>query len=270
MAIRSDTPGPRRGNKSREAATSSGLENSPYSALIAPTPTASPTPLYTAREVKVQRETKPALATTLDWMFSFLSQPHPDLGRTGAVCPYVPHALKINTIWLTEVEDPHITRAQIEELIACFHQVFLGLEPREGLGIINKALLIVFPHITPEQAPELIDKVQQALKPVYTRSGLMLGEFHRDNRSPGLRNPHFFPLRSPYPMLVIRHMVDSDLPFLMRDEDSPDVRIGFLRSYLLTLARSLTNQKLMAAVEALIAAELERYRKEITQGIEQT
>lgn len=223
-------------------------------------PPPPPFPLYTAREVEAQRATQPALAATLDWMISYLSQPHPDLGRTGAVCPYVPHALKINTIWLSEVDDPHLTREQIEAMIACFHQVFLNLEPREGLAIINKALLIVFPHITAEQAPALIDQVQQALKPVYTRSGLMLGEFHRDNRSPGLRNPDFFPLRSPYPMLVIRHMVDSDLPFLMRDNDSPEVRIGFLRSYLLTLSRSLTNQKLMAAVEALIAAELERYR----------
>jgi hypothetical protein len=40
-------------------------------------------------------------------------------------------------------------------------------------------------------------------------------------REPGLRNPDFRPLRSPVPMLAIRHMVESDLLFMTRPRYTP-------------------------------------------------
>ena len=80
--------------------------------------------------------------------------------------------------------------------------------------------------------PELIDGTKQALKPEFVRSGLMLGEFHADNRQPGLHNEEFHPLRSPVPMLVMRQMVPSDFAFLSRAEDSPAARMEFLTAYL--------------------------------------
>ena len=60
----------------------------------------------------------------------------------------------------------------------------------------------------------------------------MLGEFHRYNNSPGLRNPEFFPLRTPYPSLAMRYMVPSDLPFLSPDKYPPRLRVAFLESFL--------------------------------------
>ncbi len=53
----------------------------------------------------------------------------------------------------------------------------------------------------------------------------MLGQFHISSRVPALHSSSFFPLRTPYPSLAIRHMVPSDLPFLLHDA-------GFLKSYL--------------------------------------
>ncbi|HKR60223.1 MAG TPA: hypothetical protein VJS64_10860, partial [Pyrinomonadaceae bacterium] len=35
-----------------------------------------------------------ALRTVADWIKSFIARPHKDLGRDGAVCPFVPEALE--------------------------------------------------------------------------------------------------------------------------------------------------------------------------------
>ena len=47
----------------------------------------------------------------------------------------------------------------------------------------------------------------------------MLGDFHPFSQSPGIHNPDFRPLKSPIPMLVIRHMVISDWLFLLEKNE---------------------------------------------------
>ena len=86
--------------------------------------------------------------------------------------------------------------------------------------------------------------------------GMMLGEFHSMNDSPGLRNPEFRPLRSPVPMLAIRLMVESDLPFMTRDQYTYEERAAFLRSYLYRLGSSLKPARFNEALEKLIVAEV--------------
>ena len=44
--------------------------------------------------------------------------------------------------------------------------------------------------------------------------GLMIGQFYPGCDEAGIRNPDFRPLQSPIPLLAIRHMVNSDFPFL--------------------------------------------------------
>lgn len=59
----------------------------------------------------------------------------------------------------------------------------------------------------------------------------MLGEFHKDHQAGGLRHEKFRPLHSPLPLLVIRYIVHSELPFLDRQSDPIDLRTRFLRAY---------------------------------------
>src|SRR5688500_15391697 len=40
------------------------------------------------------------LRTLLDWVENYLMAGHPDLGRTGAVCPFTKQAAKIDTVRL--------------------------------------------------------------------------------------------------------------------------------------------------------------------------
>jgi hypothetical protein len=195
--------------------------------------------------------------TVLKWLREFIARPHPQLGRAGSICPVVPHALSIDSIWITEITDEDPSVESISAIITNYRNVFLETEPRSGPESKSKALLVTFPSLISRGADgaALSDQVQYRLKPYFVEKGTMLGEFHATNESPGLRNPAFRPLRSPVPMLAIRHMVESDLPFMTRATYTPKERSGFLRSYLFRLGGSLTQSSFNEALECLIASE---------------
>ncbi|MYM91993.1 hypothetical protein GTP91_33065, partial [Rugamonas sp. FT82W] len=197
------------------------------------------------------------LAQVLDWVRAFLARPHPELGRKGAVCPFVPVSLMQDSIWLAEITDRDLSLDKIGAIIGAYRDLFLATEPTRGPDAINKAFMVVFPHLGAEGAA-VVDEVQYRLKRDFVDMGLMLGEFHATNQSEGLRNPEFRPLRSPVPMLAIRHMVDSDLPFLLRAGYPASVRAAFLRSYLYRMAGTLPSTKLEQALDGVIEAEVEQ------------
>lgn len=194
----------------------------------------------------------------LKWLREFIGAPHPDLGRPGSICPFVPGALNMDTIWFAEVTDAEPTADSIGEIIKEYRNVFLATEPSKAPESINKAFLVAFPTLVARGAEgtALVDRVQHMLKPYFVDQGMMLGEFHALNDSPGLRNPEFRPLRSPVPMLAMRLMVESDLPFMTRDKYSNSERAAFLRSYLYRLGGSLKPSKFNEVLEKLIVTEV--------------
>ena len=66
-------------------------------------------------------------------------------------------------------------------------------------------------------------------------TGMMIGEFHASNNASGLRNDNFFPLRTPYPCLVMRYMVPGDFAFMSLDAYPVEMRrkllVGFLEVF---------------------------------------
>jgi hypothetical protein len=209
---------------------------------------------------EVDRSCDPAstLGCVLEWIRGFLARPHPQLGRNGSVCPFVPIALGLDTIWMAEVAEAMPSLERISAIITEYRNVFLETEPTRGPEAMNKAFLVVFPSLAAKggNGAAVIDKVQASLKKYFVEMGLMLGEFHSANESPGLRNPDFRPLRSPIPMLAIRHMVESDLPFLNRETYAPKERSSFLRSYLFRMGGVLSEVKFNEALDGLITAEV--------------
>ncbi|WP_460764519.1 FAD-dependent oxidoreductase [Lysobacter fragariae] len=197
-----------------------------------------------------------ALDEIVQWTRTFLAKPHPDVGRSGPVCPFTPAALAMDAIWLAQVTDATADADRLAEICSQFRDIFYDIEPSTGTAAINKTIVVVFPNLDIESA-WLVDQVQAQLKPSFVDMGLMIGEFHAKNESPGLRNPDFRPLRSPIPMLAMRQMVETDLPFLRRYIDEPQVRISFLRSYLRRLGGSVRKNFFDQAVAALVEAELE-------------
>jgi hypothetical protein len=211
------------------------------------------------RVSEIDRDCSPTSseARVLKWLREFIGRPHPQLGRSGTICPFVPAALDLNNIWITEIAARTPSVESITSIITHYRNAFLETEPTQGVEMMTKAFLVAFPWLS-ANGPEgtaIIDQVQYRLKPHFVEKGMMLGEFHATNDSPGLRNPDFRPLRSPIPMLVIRHMVESDLPFMTRARYTPKERSIFLRSYPFRLGGALRQSSFDEALACLITAE---------------
>ena len=172
------------------------------------------------------------LRLTNCYLREFLSKPHPLLGRPGPTCPFVPKALKLDSMRVGVVNSgAHPAPEAMQQLVRGFIPVFEGLHPTGGPTAVFKAILLLFPDVPLDAAREVIDGTQLALKEEFVAQGLMLGEFHLANNSRGLRNAEFYPLRTVCPTLAIRHMVPQDLVFLTGEQYSDEKRKVFLQSY---------------------------------------
>jgi hypothetical protein len=191
------------------------------------------------------RENLHPLRTTVEWAKTYLCRPHEQLGRKGYVCPYVPMSLEKGFFFMTVYRGERIDPEQVRELVMKYRDWFLELEPRESNDAQYKTILMLFPDIDPEDTPQIIDETQSMLKPDYVAKGIMIGEFHQGPpQKAGLWNPAFRPLASPIPMLVIRHMVPTDFPFLKNDR-------VFVDPYLSLYGQNIP-KKLRAMVEEAV------------------
>lgn len=156
----------------------------------------------------------PAAQAIAQWVRSYLCAPHPQLGRSGPMCPFVPGALMKKLMFAT-VYDAELDAASIKAILLREMERFIQLEPVSGNEAQFKSLMVLFPGLPADDVAELIETAQTELQGHFVPNGLMVGEFHAgppDKR--GLWNPEFRPLYSPVPMLVIRHMVPTDVLFL--------------------------------------------------------
>lgn len=162
------------------------------------------------------------MESTATWCKKHLCSPHPSVGRTGPLCPWVPTAFKLDTLWLTTLE------FKIGEQNACvtFHElisIFKQLKPTAGRHSQFKAIVCL---LEDSVSSVEIDALHSKLKCKFLAEGLMLGEFYPSCVKPGLRNKSFLPLQSETPMIVIREMVEIDIVFLADDPE-------FIRLYLM-------------------------------------
>ncbi|MFR9676893.1 DUF6875 domain-containing protein [Streptomyces sp. TR02-1] len=155
-----------------------------------------------------------------DWLRNSVAAPHPDLGRRGAICPFIEPALDAAALRAYTYPLPAGNPPQVPELVAMLgraREVFADLPHPERPGA-HAALIVLLPDLTPSQWP-LVDRVHAAAKNDFVERGLMLGQFHPDCRAPAVHNPSFPVNRSPIPLLAIRRMRPHDLRFLHTDPD---------------------------------------------------
>jgi hypothetical protein len=153
-------------------------------------------------------------ATVRDWAENWLSKSHPDLGRTGAVCPYAGAAMKKSLFRVAFVRGNDLDHDKMVGLLDRIAADFPALPPANGPESIYKAVVVVFPDVTDYGQ---IDAVQAECKTTFVERGLMVGQFYPGHRQGGLRNPDFKALSGPFAMLAVRHMVVTDYPFLCED-----------------------------------------------------
>lgn len=163
----------------------------------------------------------PSLDVIAGWARNYLSCPHAELGRGGPMCPFVPGALLKKLLFATVYEDEQLDLEEIKAILLSEMERFIKLEPVSGNEAQFKSLMVLFPHLPVDEVEVLIETAQAELQKRFVPNGLMVGEFHAGPpQKGGLWNTEFRPLYAPVPMLVIRHMVPTDLLFL---KDSPEL-----------------------------------------------
>ncbi len=148
------------------------------------------------------------------WAVKFLNAPNQQLGRRGPVCPFTRLSMNNNSFLLARADCEHDVQS-VESTVDQYRRWFLELleqsvRTREHLLTI----LVVLPGFDRADSSPL-DALQRRLKGAFVREGLMVGQFHPHCEQSGLWNEDFRPLKAPIPLLAIRRMVASDLPFLL-------------------------------------------------------
>ena len=190
--------------------------------------------LFSARQVDARQSAGracPAQAMTLSWIRDFVAKPHPGLGRHGSVCPFLPRALRDDSVMFRTISGTDMGETKLDAIIKQHAELFLKTEPTKGNARLNKTIVLVFSGLPDEDAGVIIESAHRRLKPYFVEQGLMLGEFHKNHQGQGVHNKNFRPLQSPLPLLVIRYMVPSDLAFLDRETDPLDMRQRFVQAY---------------------------------------
>jgi hypothetical protein len=170
-----------------------------------------------ARPVGVPREHLVALRTVLDWIRKWVSYPNSALGRSGPVCPYTGPSLEKDLVMFAACAKEQASDSDLEGTVLALLGRFLDSEPREGPLAQLKTILTIVPDRSADAAAEMVERVQKRLQPTFVAKGLMLGQFYPTCGAGGLHNPEFRPLRAPVPLLGMRCMVPTDLPFLRDD-----------------------------------------------------
>ncbi|WP_146013972.1 DUF6875 domain-containing protein [Trinickia dabaoshanensis] len=171
-------------------------------------------------------------AAGLAWMQRFIMQPHPDLGRKGAVCPFAKpsheeHALLFSAFDAAGMPfDTYI--GTLMRLPYLFKRVAKERpEPSELLS------LAVYPlGLNGEDHYKFIDCAHMILKPFYMECGLMLGEFHPASNVRGAHSETFRPMRSDMPVLVLRAMALHDALFIDGASTPIGMRVHELECYM--------------------------------------
>jgi hypothetical protein len=170
------------------------------------------TPLLTMAEAKSRLADDAALATLVGWVESYLMSAHPDLGRTGAVCPFTKQAAKIDTV---RVAISAAMATDEERAFSLMRQNFAELEKipcKPGMEHF-RTIIVGFPNCGDAEGVAMLARVQKRHKFFSLSRFRMIGFMHAEADAPGLWNRDFRPLRSPFPVLAIRHLVEQDAHF---------------------------------------------------------
>lgn len=161
-----------------------------------------------------------ALQAVADWIKTFVAKPHKDLGRAGAVCPFVPGSLQRKTLWLATEEIADRSAPAVVELMNGYIKRLLDAQPTDGDDTKYKVIVVVFPDLPADRAQGVFDEVLQRLAvPSYAQDGILFGPFYEGNDGTAIYNASFRPFTSPVPFLFVRLGVVSDWKFFLDNDE---------------------------------------------------
>jgi heptaprenyl diphosphate synthase len=158
-------------------------------------------------------------AAVLDWLKGYISSPHPEIGRSGPVCPFVPLSLRSDQVRIVlhdelDGTDPGAIRALILAYVAEFN----ATAPASATARRQRSIVLALPAITAARE-HVLAEIHEDVKSDVVREGAMLGQFYESCQETAARNPAFLVSTGPVPCFVIRHMAPHDVLFL---HDRPD------------------------------------------------
>jgi hypothetical protein len=169
------------------------------------------------------------------WMTSYLMASHPDLGRPGEVCPFTSRAHRLDTIRigvsLAASDDLPFVKKDMQDCLRQFSEIACDQATRH-----LRTVVVGFPNLADEDGIAALRAAQGHLKLRCLWRGLMIGRFHAASDDQGLWNRDFRPMRSPIPLLAIRHLVRNDAPFALRN---PVLLASYLCRYSLAAPKQL-------------------------------
>ena len=139
-----------------------------------------------------------ALHAVADWIKSYVTKPHEDLGRAGPVCPFVPGALERKTLWLAPEEITDLDAPAVVELVSGYRRLFLDAQPTDGGDAKYKVIVVVFTDLSADRAQGVFDDVlEQLAVPSYAEDGIVFGPFYQGHEGTAIYNSSFRAFRSP-------------------------------------------------------------------------
>lgn len=189
-------------------------------------PSVVPGSLIRADTATTHFDRYPQYEAGLRWVNEWVTQPHPDLGRPGAVCPQLAPAIRAHTVWLVALTAAGYTPAHAAGAGKVLMEVFDDLAA--GPDRASTALLCFFPDLPDEHAATFIDGGHREMRTAFVERGLMLGEFHARSTVGGVHNRALPVMRCPVPMFAVRVMTPHDVVFADQPALTPADRVAFL------------------------------------------
>lgn len=151
---------------------------------------------------------------TFQWIKNSVMGKFKEEDRT--VCPVAQYSHRSDSMFIGSLDASHHDRDsfihQIRGLIGLFDQ--LKNTPNQNPALLS--LVMIITGLGEDQYRHWVDDVHALLKPEFMQAMQMLGEFHADSTVESARVPKAFPLRSPYPLFVVRAMHEHDHLFIDR------------------------------------------------------
>ncbi|NKQ23131.1 DUF6875 domain-containing protein [Streptomyces galbus] len=154
-----------------------------------------------------------ALEAVEEWLTEYISASHPEIGRTGPICPFVAPSRKNRTMEIRMRLVGHAPTLELLEEIAHSSLREYELTTWQGRNPMLRAMVVALPDLR-SQDTGLLDQVHARVKDAFVARGLMIGQFHENCEVTAARNPRFAVSKAPLPLFAIRAIALHDVFFL--------------------------------------------------------
>ena len=86
-----------------------------------------------------------ALQSVATWIRNFVVPPHKDLGRPGAVCPFVPGSLERQALWLAPERIANRSVPEVVKLVSGYKRLLANTRPTHGEDATYNVIVVVSP-----------------------------------------------------------------------------------------------------------------------------